>query len=210
MELYTSGATWNQILLGRLTNYTTSRFWGKVSGLRISNVGLYTGNFTPPEAFVQTSNTTFLLWNNFTEKLGGVTFTTIGTVTYNNENASTLPYLIWKRDRPTGVEQSLSSTVENPLLWNKIVESKGQPLIDLSTTITTTFPNAVSSPNYAVFRVPVAGLYEFKLSCNIGAGAGYVDVSLMKNRHFLTTAYDKEGTWTGGVFTCETFMNTAD
>ena len=153
----------------------------------------------------------FLHWNNFTEQLGGVTFTTLGTVVYINENPSSLTYLILKRDRPFGTEQSLSSTVENPLLWNRIIESKGPLLIDMNTTITTTFPNAVSSPNYSVLRAPVAGLYEFKLSCNIGAGAGYVNVSLMKNgQYFLTTAYDKEGTWTGGVFTCETFMNTAD
>ena len=65
-----------------------------MSNVRVSNTALYTSALTPPETFTQTSNTTFLLWNGFKEKIGNTTFTQTGTVTYSDENASRFPYLM--------------------------------------------------------------------------------------------------------------------
>jgi len=72
---YTSSATWNQVLKGKLTRVAGFRFNGTIAGLRISNTALYTAAFTPPDAFTQTASTTFLLWNAFKERVGNATFT---------------------------------------------------------------------------------------------------------------------------------------
>jgi hypothetical protein len=91
---YTSGATWAQVLLGKLVNYSTFKFYGTMAGLRVSNTALHTSAFTPPDTFTQSSSTTFLLWNGFKEKISGATLTLTGSPTYYNESGSALPFQV--------------------------------------------------------------------------------------------------------------------
>jgi hypothetical protein len=118
-----------------MTDSNSFRFIGTIAGLRVSNTALYTGVFTPPETFTQSSDTTYLLWNNFKEKVSNTTLTQAGTVTHSNENGSCLPYLMLRRKSP---EQSIvAGNFETPLIFNDILESRGLPLINLNSTITT-------------------------------------------------------------------------
>ena len=56
-----STADWSRVSIGKLYNYTTFPFVGKLDGLRVSNTALYTFNFVPPSIFTSTSSTVFLL-----------------------------------------------------------------------------------------------------------------------------------------------------
>jgi hypothetical protein len=126
-----------------MVDVTSFRFIGTIAGLCVSNTALYTGAFTPPETFTQSSDTTFLLWNNFKEKVSNTTLTQAGTVTYSNENGSAKPYQTLRRFGGAANEQTIQpGNFETPLTWAAVVESKGMPMIDLNTTITTTYPDA--------------------------------------------------------------------
>lgn len=124
---------------------------------------MYTQPFTPPDCFKQDSNTTFLLWNNYKEKVSGLTLTNFGSVAYYDDKVDIKPFVVLRRRLAAG-EQSLTNNVDNPLIWNTVLDSRGPSLINLSSFVNTTFPDSPASasiPNYNVFTFPVAGMYDF-------------------------------------------------
>jgi hypothetical protein len=66
-----------------MVDVTSFRFIGTLAGLQISNTTYYSAAFTPPETFTQSSDTTFLLWNNYKEKISNTTLTQAGSVTFH-------------------------------------------------------------------------------------------------------------------------------
>jgi hypothetical protein len=65
-------------------------------------------------------------------------------------------------------------------------------------------------PAYSVFRVPVAGVYEFTLNATFTAPITNFVASLWKNNKVqFTTTYSKSG-FTGGVMIAKTHMETTD
>ena len=65
-------------------------------------------------------------------------------------------------------------------------------------------------PAYSVFRVPVAGVYEFTLNACFTAPITNFATSLWKNNKVqFTTSYSKSG-FTGGVMIAKTYMETTD
>jgi hypothetical protein len=90
-------------------------------------------------------------------------------------------------------------------------------MIDLSTTITTQPSSGgqagwtSSMPNYSVFKVPIAGLYEFILNCTMTSASTYINLHLWKNdKVAFTTAYAKPSYFSGGVMVAKMFMTPTD
>jgi hypothetical protein len=81
--------TWGQQVIGKLVDVSTFKFYGTIGGIRVSNAALYTtAPFTPPDFFSQVSTTTFLLSNNFKEKVGNRSFVPAGNVTASSFTVS--------------------------------------------------------------------------------------------------------------------------
>ena len=209
---YSSTALWNPVTIGRIVDSTSFRWAGQVGGIRVSNTSLYTSAFTPPDTLTQTSSTTFLLWNNFKERVSNATLTQTGTVTYADDNGSTKPYITLRLNPPAGSALSVSQGVSNPMIWKSVLEGRGLPLIDLNTTQTTTYSLAPGTiPAYSVFKFPVNGVYEFRVSAVCSPAITDIILGLMKNNAFyITTVPDSSGSWTGGMLVCQAYMTTSD
>ena len=66
-------------------------------------------------------------------------------------------------------------------------------------------------PNYSVFRVPVAGLYEFTLNACITSAANYINLHLWKNDQVkFTTAYAKAGYFSGSTMIAKMYVTPTD
>jgi hypothetical protein len=111
----------------------------------------------------------------------------------------------------------VAGNFETPLIFNDILESRGLPLINLNSTITTQPTSGgqagwtSSMPSYSVFSLPVDGLYEFVLNACFTSAATYCNLHLWKNDKVIaTTAYAKASYFAGGVLTCKTYMRTTD
>jgi hypothetical protein len=215
----TTTSQWAAITIGTIITQPTTgyNFMGSIGGLRVSNTSLYTASFTAPEALTKQASTVLLLGGSFKEIIGNVTLTssvTAGNIETYNSIVDARPYTILKRNRPANGEQSFVANVENPVIWTQVVDSRGSSLINLSSFISTTYPNSQSSgsvPNYNVFTFPVAGLYEFTLSLTVNTAPNYVNISLIKNfQYYLTNACGKPNYWSGEVFTCVAYMTPMD
>jgi hypothetical protein len=209
---YTSSSLWNPVTIGRIVDSSSFRWAGQVGGIRVSNTSLYTAAFTPPDTLTQTSSTTFLLWNSFKERVSNASLTQTGTVTYADDNGSTKPYITLRLNPTAGSGLSVSQGVANPMIWRSVLEGRGLPLIDLNTAQTTTYPLAPGTiPAYSVFRFPVNGVYEFKVSAVCSPAISNIILGLMKNNaYYITTVPDSSGSWTGGMLVCQAYMTTSD
>ena len=66
-------------------------------------------------------------------------------------------------------------------------------------------------PNYSVFKVPVAGLYEFILNISLTSATNYVNCHLWKNSTMMyTTAIEKTSYFAGGAMVAKMYMTPAD
>jgi len=145
--------------------------------------------------------------------VSGLTLSNTGSVTYYDDKY-VKPYIILRR-RLAGGEQSLINNIDNPLIWNQVLDSRGALFINFSSVVNTTFPySAVSAsvPNYNLFTFPVAGMYEFKLALTVNNSPNAVIISLSKNfkQLYSHSAGKPTGYWTGEVFTCTAYMTPLD
>ena len=92
-----SDSDWSAVTIGHIRGYFSYsyNFKGRIAGLKVSNVSLYTTNFTPPQTLTKysntsvikgTNNTVLLLGPNYKEIIGNVTLTpNTGTIENYNE-----------------------------------------------------------------------------------------------------------------------------
>jgi hypothetical protein len=94
---------WSRVLIGNILGYFNSgfHFRGRIGGLKVSNVALYSSAFSAPSTLNKSSTTVLLLGPDFKEIVGNVTLTT-------NTSAGTIQNYTEKVDISVGKIVQLS------------------------------------------------------------------------------------------------------
>jgi len=75
----TTTQSWTNFVIGTLTGWTGFNFKGRIGGVRVSNVALYTTAFTPPDCLMPLSSSTFCLGPNRTDLVTGLVLSSVTT-----------------------------------------------------------------------------------------------------------------------------------